>query len=247
MKAFIRLFPVVIIIFFSCQGKPKVIQPVSETSGSASAVSEVEDPKDRIHEVTVNEFMHASRYTYLNVTEGDKDFWIAIPYTEVEKGDKYYYKGGVLMYNFESKEHNRVFETLYLVSGVSKTPNLDTYATGYYPALEDEEELAVQSIDPIAGGTSISDLFSDPRSFSGKTITIKGQCVKVNRNIMGRNWVHIQDGGKGNSDTNLDLTVSTQEEINVGDIVVLEGVIATDKDFGSGYRYDIIMEEAIRK
>ena len=248
MKALSIFLSLSLFIFLSCQNKPKVIQPVSEsTANTESAMAENKDPKNVIHEVIVKDFMDASRYTYLNVTEGDKDYWIAIPYTEVKKGEKYYYKGGVLMNNFESKEHNRVFETLYLVSGVSKTPNLESYSTGYYPGPENEELPPVEHIDPVAGGTSISALYAEPNAFSGKTITVKGQCVKVNRNIMAKKWVHIQDGSKNDESNNLDLTISTMDDINVGEVVVMEGVIATNKDFGSGYRYDIILEEATRK
>lgn len=246
MKTLIRILSIGLIILASCQNKPKVITPVESTPANMETAS-VEDPKNMVHEVVVKDFMHASRYTYLNVTEGDKDFWIAIPYTEVEKGEKYYYKGGVLMYNFESKEHNRVFETLYLVSGVSKTPNMDNYATTYYPQMEDEQAPKIENIEPVPGGVKIAELFAKPESFAGKNITIKGQCVKVNRNIMGKNWVHIQDGSKADDDTSLDLTISTQDEVNVGEVIVFEGTIATNKDFGSGYRYDIIMEEANRK
>ena len=206
-----------------------------------------EDPKMKIHEVVVNDFMDASRYTYLNVTEDEKTFWIAIPYTEVKKGDTYYYRGGVLMNNFESKEHNRVFETLYLVSGVSKTPSLDGFASESMPAMEDAQLLKVDKVNPIAGGTSFSDLFNNPSDYNDKTIIVTGQCVKVNRNIMGKNWIHLQDGSKDANDNNLDLTISTMEEVNIGDVVTFEGKIATNRDFGAGYRYDLIMEEAIRK
>ena len=60
---------------------------------------------------------------------------------------------------------------------------------------------------------------------------------------MNRNWLHIQDG----SEEGLDLTVTTEENIALGAIVSLEGVITLDKDFGAGYRYDIIMEKAMLK
>lgn len=234
-----------ILLVVSCQGKPKVIQPISETTSVPSDTEQ--DPRMKVHEVVVKDFLHASRYTYLNVTEGDKDFWIAIPYTEVQNGETYYYRGGVLMYNFESKEHNRVFETLYLVSGVSKTPDLDHPLAGNHPHSSEPQVTPITSIEPVSGGTTISELFADPTSFSEKTVTVKGQCVKVNRNIMGKNWIHLQDGSKDSGDNYLDLTVATMEEVNVGDIVVFEGKIATNKDFGAGYRYDLIMEEATLK
>ncbi|MBK8501801.1 MAG: hypothetical protein IPL46_06085 [Saprospiraceae bacterium] len=246
MKKVITLLQWGLFLFLlSCQGKPKVIQPVTEMDGAPAGMME-EDPKMKIHEVVVNDFMDASRYTYLNVTEGENTFWIAIPYSEVEKGKTYYYRGGVLMNNFESKEHNRVFETLYLVSGVSKTPSLDGFASASMPAVEDEVP-RVGKVNPIAGGTSFSELFSRPSDYNDKSIIVTGQCVKVNRNIMGKNWIHLQDGSKDASDNNLDLTISTMEEVNIGDVVTFEGKIATNRDFGAGYRYDLIMEEAIRK
>jgi hypothetical protein len=230
----------------SCQNKPKVIVPVSETVGINTGMME-QDQKIEIHKVVVNDFMDASRYTYLNVTEGDKTFWIAIPYAEVKKGNTYYYQGGVLMNNFESKEHNRVFETLYLVSGVSESPDLEGFVGRSLSDLEDSQILKVAKVSPIEGGTGFSELFGSPSDFNDKIIVVTGQCVKVNRNIMGKNWIHLQDGSKNAQDDNLDLTVSTMEEVNIGDVVTFEGKIATNRNFGAGYSYDLIMEEAVRK
>lgn len=234
-----------LILLVSCQNKPKVIHPITESK--VKAFSEANVSQSKVHQVVVKDFMHASRYTYLNVIEDDQDFWIAIPYTEVSKGETYYYEGGILMYDFESKEHNRVFETLYLVSGVSKTPDLDHSLAGNLPHTSEPQVKSIVKIEPVSGGTKISELFADPSLFSEKTVIVKGQCVKVNRNIMGKNWIHLQDGSKGSGNNYLDLTVATMEEVNVGDIVVFEGKIATDKDFGAGYRYDLIMEEATLK
>jgi len=61
---------------------------------------------------------------------------------------------------------------------------------------------------------------------------------------MVKNWIHIRDGSKDAEDNQLDLTISTMDEIAEGSVVVFEGTIATDRDFGSGYKYDIIMEDA---
>ena len=67
--------------------------------------------------------------------------------------------------------------------------------------------------------------------------------VKVNNGIMGRNWVHVEDGSKSGGNP-LNLTVTTSLQIPVGSQVTLKGTIALDKDFGAGYRYPIIMENA---
>jgi len=59
---------------------------------------------------------------------------------------------------------------------------------------------------------------------------------------MGKNFVHIQDG-TGSAGTN-DLTITTQDVVRVGDQVVATGVVTVARDFGAGYSYPLILEEA---
>ena len=101
--------------------------------------------------------------------------------------------------------------------------------------------LKVEKIKPTKGGVTLKQLFNDKEKYANQTITITGKCMKVNPMIMGRNWLHIQDG----SGEDLDLTVTTSEKVALGAVVTVEGTIVLDKDFGAGYRYDIIMEEAV--
>ena len=95
------------------------------------------------------------------------------------------------------------------------------------------------------GGITIGELFSNKDSYANKTVLIKGQVTKVNRAIMGKNWVHLQDGTSGSG--NYDLTITTQDEVSPGDVVTFEGKIALNKDFGAGYAYDVLMEDAKRQ
>jgi len=95
------------------------------------------------------------------------------------------------------------------------------------------------------GGITIGELFANKKDYDGKTVRIRGKVVKVNSNIMGRNWVHLQDGTSAGD--KFDLTVTTNESVNVGDVVTFEGVIALDKDFTAGYVYDVIMENAQKR
>ena len=44
-----------------------------------------------------------------------------------------------------------------------------------------------------------------------------------------------------------DLTFTTQEEFQIGDTVTVKGVIAVDKEYGAGYVYPVILEDAIRQ
>lgn len=96
-------------------------------------------------------------------------------------------------------------------------------------------------IIPCENCTTIERLMADKKSFSGKTISVKGVVTKVNEEIMGKNWVHIQDGTEAAGD--YDLTITTLQSATVGATVTFEGKIAIDKDFGYGYFYSIIMED----
>jgi hypothetical protein len=98
-------------------------------------------------------------------------------------------------------------------------------------------------IQPCEGCVRISDLFSGKKSYDGKVIRITGKVTKFNAGIMGRNWVHLQDGSEFEGE--YDLTVTTAGVATVGDVMTFEGKIALDKDFGYGYFYKIIMEDGV--
>lgn len=96
-------------------------------------------------------------------------------------------------------------------------------------------------LEPCDGCTSISSLLSNKQSFSGKVIRVKGQVTKFNPEIMGKNWVHIQDGSEFQG--GFDLTITTDKKVSLGDTVTFVGKIVLDKDFGYGYFYNVLMEE----
>ncbi len=91
---------------------------------------------------------------------------------------------------------------------------------------------------------TVAELYRDKASLGGKKVSVRGKVVKVSMQIMGKNWVHLQDGtGSPEKGTN-DLVVTTDQTPNVGDVVTATGMVAADKDFGYGYRYEVIMEQA---
>ena len=89
---------------------------------------------------------------------------------------------------------------------------------------------------------TIATLNQNKATLAGKTISVQGKVVKVNNGIMGKNFVHVQDGtGDANSNN---LIVSSNQTANVGDQVTISGVVVVDRDFGSGYTYPLLIEEA---
>jgi hypothetical protein len=196
-----------------------------------------------LHTVTVQEVIQGNSYTYLKVKEEDQSFWMAISRRQIEPGETFSFKNPLEMKNFTSKELQRTFETIFFISEISSESSRSANQTlAADPNQEPAAPKQVISIEPIEGGVTIGELFSNRDSYADKIIRIKGQVVKVNRAIMGQNWVHLQDG-TGDSKNN-DLTVTTKDEVVLGSVVIFEGKIILNKDFGSGYSYGVLMEEA---
>ena len=199
------------------------------------------------HKVVVLEVLQTTNYTYLYVKENDTEMWLAVSKMAANKGETYYYEGGMLMENFESKELNRTFEKIRFLDGIRKTveipeKNLTEPIPHDMKPTIDKKEISVSGIE---GGITIKELFSDRTKYEGETVIIKGVVSKVNLHIMNRNWIHLQDGTDHEGE--YDLTVTSAETVKAGDTIVVEGKISLKKDFGYGYSYEVIMEDAVIK
>lgn len=207
----------------------------------------------KVHKVEVKEVLQTSAYTYLKVKEDTTLSWIAIPKMEAKPGEIYYTVGGMEMRNFPSKELNRTFPLVYFMDFVSKTPEgalrknvpAQTQGSMSMPQHGTKSKLNREEIkyEPIPGGTSIAEIFKNKTKYAGKVVKVKGQVVKYNEHIMGKNWVHLQDGTSNGDE--YDLVITLTDSVKPGDNVTLQGKIALDKDFGSGYFFKVLMEDAI--
>ena len=239
----------------------------SSESGSGPAMPA------NVHKVITTDVVQASAYTYLKVKENGKEEWLALPSMVAKPGETYYYTGGLVMTNFNSKELNRTFESIIFLQKVSADPNAladdkpadgaptaaaqqtqtggsnDTVSPqpggdGYKRSVTPPEKKTVK-IEPVQGGITIKELFEKKKNYAGKTVKIKGQVTKYTPAVMNKNWIHIQDGT--DFDGKFDLAITSDAEVAVGDNVVLEGKISLDKDLGYGYFFEVIMEEAKMK
>lgn len=220
-----------ITFFVSCKEKNKEYAPVGTSPNQ--------------HQVVVKEFLQASGYTYLLVEEGQEEYWMAMVRADVEVGDKLYYEDAMEMANFESKELNKVFEKILFVDMASKRPinNQDKKEAAISHTKSNMQRLLDSiSISPVEGGLSIEQLYNDAEKYKDKEVIISGQVVKVNMDIMDRNWVHLMDGTKAGDKS--DLTFTTKEVLKIGDTVTFKGILAIDKEFGAGYVYPLIVEGA---
>lgn len=195
------------------------------------------------HEITVKEVLNANAYTYLLVTEAEKEYWIAVPKTEVTIGKTYTYVGGMEMKKFESKDLKRTFDSVFFVEGLTDpNPPAATERTSEAPKATSSTQLS-KGITLAKGGISLFDLFSTRDKLAGKTVILTGKVVKFMPQIMNKNWIHLQDGTSYNGFN--DITITSLEKIKVDDIVSLKGTVVLNKDLGSGYKYDILIEDAV--
>lgn len=215
-------------LFSACQKKEEENTPKNST----------ENLSGNTHKVIVEEVINVTEYSYLKVKEANKEFWMAVPKAEFSAGEILFYESSMEMKNFESKELNRTFESILFVDKIDKQLGAGSLNQPQKPVLTKENI----SVAPVEGGITIAQLYSKAGSFSGKVVRIKGKVTKFNSGIMKKNWVHIQDGTS--TGENFDLTITTNDFVQTGETITFEGKIILNKDFGYGYSYKVLMEDA---
>ena len=202
------------------------------------------------HKGVVLRTMDSGGYTYIEFEEDGNRFWAAAPEFQVEAGDVIAFERALPMKNFTSKTLNRTFELIYFINVVevggsraSEEKAMELPAD-HPPIRKSEKKITVEpgSIEKIEDGFTVAECYAMKETLAGKTVRVRGKVVKFTAKILGRNWVHIQDGS-GQEGTD-DLTVTTTQQAQPGDLIVISGQLAIDKNFGAGYVYSVIIEEA---
>jgi len=192
---------------------------------------------------TVAETIDAGGYTYLRIKESDT--WIATSTLEVSSGAQIEYSGGSEMHDFYSKSLDRTFESIWFVGNV----RVSGQGAQGHPSMHDTipKSTAIASpapgeIEKLEGGKTIEEILSDTAILNTKAVSLRARVTKVNADIMGRNWITLQDG-TGTAPGNK-LIATSQEMVTLGEIVTANGVINNDVDLGYGYHYVALLEDA---
>jgi hypothetical protein len=213
----------------------------------------------------VLETMRAADYTYVRVARESGQLWAAGPHTAVKVGDTVSFGPGIEMKDFRSKTLDRTFDSIQFVDRIIVSDGSAASASILpAPAHGDAPDAAppaqhgsahggvkpapaadvdVSGIAKAAGGKTVGEIFDARTVLVGKEVVVRGKVVKSNPGVMGRNWLHVGDGSRGADGAN-DLTVTTKDTAVIGDTVLVRGTVTTNKDFGFGYRYDVMLEEA---
>lgn len=197
---------------------------------------------------TVTETMDASGYTYIEIDTGSEKVWAAGPKTVVKVGDEVFVPEGSPIQGFESKTLGRTFESIVFATSIMVGGADQPFDAASQKAPADHTKVApgvvtdFSDVTKAEGGKTVEEVYAQRAELNAKEVLVRGKVVKYMSGIMGKNWLHVKDG-TGSQGTD-DLVVTTMETAAVGDKVLVKGVVASDKDFGSGYRYDVIVEEA---
>jgi hypothetical protein len=204
----------------------------------------------------VMETMNSGGYTYAFIDTKSGSVWVAAPPTSLKTEDEVIAQDGFLMKAFRSNSLDRVFDEIYFVSAIGHLSKGPATAEAIqlpdgHPDIGKSSEPAFTArpiVEKADGDLTVAALYASRDALKGQKVHLTGVVVKFNSGIMRRNWIHIEDGSGDSAQGNHNLTVTTDEMVEVGETVDLEGVVTLNKDFGAGYRYDLILEDAhVRK
>ena len=214
----------------------------------------------------VIETTNTAGYTYVLVDTGSKKLWAATTQLAVKVGDAVSVVSAMPMSHYHSKTLNRDFNLVYFTGRIDlndangaagATPTLPPghpALPGEFPKLPpghpsltgpaSAPNLDLTGIKRAAGGKTIQEIYAAKAKLAGRPVSVRGKVVKYNSMILGKNWLHIRDGSGSGDKSNNDLTVTTTTPAKLGDTVLVTGNVSTNRDFGAGYKYSVIIEDA---
>jgi hypothetical protein len=105
-------------------------------------------------------------------------------------------------------------------------------------------EVDLAGIARADGGKTVAEVFAESAALANQKVSVRGKVVKTNAGIMNKDWLHIRDGSGADGTNDLTVTTTTTPLPKIGDTVVISGTVVVDKDFGMGYQYPVLIEDA---
>jgi hypothetical protein len=190
----------------------------------------------------VLEVQEVESYTYLRLKTKDGETWAAVSKTPIKLGAEVMIENVTLMNNFESKSLKKTFPSIVFgtLGGAGKDVAKASLAA---TPMTDTSPIKVPKASG-ANARTVAEVMRTAAKLKDQPVRVRGKVVKYNTGIMGKNWIHLRDGTGAAADNTHDVLVTTTAQAKLGDVVTVTGVVRTDKDFGSGYTYKVLIEEA---
>lgn len=197
----------------------------------------------------VLETMNAGGYTYLRLKTRDGDTWAAVNRASVSKNAEVTIENVMVMHDFESKTLKKTFPKILFGSlggTLSNTPGASTDMATAHAGLTKTKDVGDVHVAKASGANArtVAEIVTKGSELKDKPVQVRGKIVKYNPGIMGKNWVHLRDGSGSAANESNDVLVTTMNQAKLGDVVTVKGVVRTNKDFGAGYAYKVLIEDA---
>ena len=194
----------------------------------------------------VLETRNVDGYTYLRLKTAGGEAWAAVPTSTVKTGAQVTIGNTSVMENFESRTLKKKFDKI--VFGQIVDPAAGPVAGhAVAPAAPAAKPIKVQKATGPDART-VAEVVTGKAGLKDKSVLVRGQVVKVNNGIMGKNWLHLRDGSGSDADGSNDVLVTTKDTAALGEVVSVKGTVRTDVSLGAGYNYAVLIEDAaVRK
>lgn len=187
-------------------------------------------------------------YTYLLLSTGGGETWAAIDKAPVAVGAEVAIAQATLMKDFWSRELQKSFEWIVFgrlaeSCGPQVHPDLGNAAHHAAPADALARGTAIDIPKaPGPDGRTVAEIVAESAALSDKPVAVRGQVVRYTPDVMGKNWLHVRDGSGSNGSN--DIVVTTDAHAEIGEVVLVKGTVRTNRDFGTGYAYKVLIDSA---
>lgn len=231
-------------------GHGTVVEPFMRGTNDTATIPKPPPEPTEPHKGKVLQTINSGGYTYIELRKksGDK-IWLAVPAAEIAVGSQQTFNPGMVMPNFESKTLKRTFDEIVFteLAPAANAGKGGKTVSGKSPGSSGTVSPDVKVKVKKATGKNaytISELYKNKAKLNKKKIVVRGKVVKVSSNIMNKNWVHLRDGSGSHATGDFNLVVTSKSIPADGEVVLVKGTLYKDKDFGGGYKYQVIVEDA---
>ena len=193
----------------------------------------------------VLEVQDVDNYTYLHLKTSSGELWSAVATSAVKKGDTVTVENAEQMDNFESKALKKTFPKIFFGSLAATPESNAAKVSAAHAGAANADFSGDVKVSKAVGpqGRSVAEIINQRVELKDKTVLLHARVVKFSAAIMGKNWLHLRDGSGSAADATQDLVATSAETFKIGDIVQITGTVRTDKDFGAGYAYKVLIED----
>jgi hypothetical protein len=214
---------------------------------AAPFISSLAAPVGTVVTGEVLEVKDVDSYTYLRLKTSQGETWAAVNKSIVKKGDQVTLENTLVMTNFESKTLTKTFPSIVFGSLAGSGAGQD--AASAHASVNKATSSGPIKVAKASGANAytVADIVNKAAALKDKPVQVSGKVVKYNPGIMGKNWLHLQDGSGAADKGNHDVLVTTATPAKLGDVVTAAGVVRNNRDFGAGYSYKVLIEDATLK